>query len=152
MKNSSILVGAAFLVGAAAASAQTDALVVDSNGHVGVGLSIIALDESLEVTAAFAPRFLATPRKCRRSIPVRIVVSDAATGEVLQSEQGRIDETSRLLGATLGPDEVGGKRVQAAVLTARWLYDCIGIDISAIRENEVGEYSVRQLILDLRVR
>ncbi len=148
MKKLSIWLGAVLLIGTATASAQTDALVVDETGNVGISYGVLAPDESLEFAAALAPPFLGAPRKCRRIIPVRIVVSDAATGAIIHSDQGRIDESARLFTATLTPTDIDGRRVQAGVLTARRLYDCIGIDISAVDENG----AVRQLVLDLRVR
>ena len=142
-----ILVGALLLISTATASAQTDALVVAESGNVGVGTAIMAPNESLEITAALAPPFVDVPQMCQRAIPVRIVVTDTETADLLYSDQGLIDETSRLLTATLLPSDINGSKVQVGVLTTRRRYACIVIDISA-----VSETGVRRLVPDLVVK
>jgi hypothetical protein len=78
--------GVVLLAWTQAAGAQTDALVVDETGAVGVGTALLAPAESLAVSASLEAPFVKVPRKCQRRIPVRIVVADAATGDLLLSE------------------------------------------------------------------
>lgn len=121
------------------AVAQTDALVVDTGGYVGVNTADPS--ESIEVTAALEASFVDTPRRCRRPVPVLIIIQDAATGEVLLRERRTLTKESRIFTAILPP--VGGEnlRFQAGVLTVGSLTRCIAVGVSAVSSN-----GVRQLV------
>ena len=122
-----------------AAAAQTDALVVAQDGVVGVGT--VAPDESVQVVVALRAPSAKVPNRCRRNVPVRVVISDAATGDALIEEKAMLSEASRLLTATLAPVEGGdGAAVQVAIFSDSRLTRCLSTEVSA-----VGPRGIRRL-------
>ena len=123
------------------AIAQTDALVVDDTGRVGVSLA--APNENITVTVARGPAFDDEPRRCSRDVPVRIVIQDAISGAILLTQQGFLTQGTRVLTAVLPPAGESGRAVQVGVLTRASLTPCIVSDIAAI-----GPGGIRRLVPD----
>ena len=122
-----------------AAAAQTDALVVAEDGVVGVGT--VAPDESVQVVVALRAPSAKVPNRCRRNVPVRVVISDAATGDALiEEKEAMLSEASRLLTATLAPVGGDGAVVQVAIFSDSRLTRCLSTEVSA-----VGPRGIRRL-------
>jgi hypothetical protein len=120
------------------------AILIDSTGEIIANITV-APNESLEITAALEPPFVNVAQRCQESIPVRLIVTDAETANILFSEQGLLNESSRLFTATLQPSVINGGKVQVGVLTARRFSGCVVIDISAVND-ETGV--IRRLVPD----
>jgi hypothetical protein len=111
------------------ANAQTDALVVEDTGFVGVNTA--APDESIQVLAVLKAPFVALPPRCGLDIPVKIQIVDAETAETLVTQEAFLSSTSRLLSATLPPDSAG-RTFQVGVITNLPFVDCLTAETSAV--------------------
>ena len=107
------------------AAAQTDALVVDEQGEVGVGTAFMGPAEVLDVYATLAPAFSKVPSRCRDGVPVRIVVLDAESGATLLEEQATLGAEQRGLRASLGPLGEEAAPVQIGVLSTKRYRRCV---------------------------
>ena len=116
---------AILLAWARPAPAQTDSLVVDQFGRVGVGTALIGPNEAVQVTAALKSFFVKVPRRCGQGpVPVRIRFSDATTGVELLTEQSMLTAETRAFRATLDP--LGDTTaVEVAILTQKRLRLCV---------------------------
>lgn len=119
------------LASATAVYAQTDALVVAPSGNVGI--VTLSPEELLEVTASLKAPFLKVPRRCRRTFPAKVVISDAESGEILIEKRAVLSGESRIFTVELLPTFDGVvTRVQIGVVTTARLSQCITADVSAI--------------------
>ena len=127
---------AVLLVPTAPLSAQINSLVVTDSGSVGFPLVLVSPLESVLVTAGLQPPFVDLPSGCERDIPVRIVIVDADSGNLLLDERQVLSETSRTVSAEL-PPSFGSDytRVQIGVLTRPRLKPCVALDISAVSKS-----------------
>lgn len=122
---------AVLLVPTAPLSAQTNSLIVDENGSVGI--VVVSPLESVLVTAGLQPPFVDLPSRCERDLPVRIVIVGADSGNLLMDERQVLSETSRTVFAELPPSfRSDYTRVQIGVLTRPRLKPCIAVDFSAV--------------------